>query len=174
MNKVKLQVRVQVKAGDRNYPFVSPAFAPNGKIKPGVAVIRGKEVAVERTLGYYLRHNQNGNRRPERVGTDAAAALNAMRRKEAALKAKSLGITVVEGPKEVAGERIRLADATAEYLAEVQKHKRPKTYDACGLASQSLHIAAGDVVCVVTRLTFLVRTLREQRNCFNARGAKRW
>jgi integrase/recombinase XerD len=134
MNKVKLQVRVKVKAGDGNYPFVSPAFAPNGKIKRGVAVIGGKEVAVERTLGYYLRHNRNGNRRPEPVGNDAAAALNAMRRKEAALKAKSLGITVVEGSKGVAGERTRLSDATAEYLAEVQKHKRPKTYDAYGHA----------------------------------------
>lgn len=130
MNKVKLQVRVQVKAGDRNYPFVSPAFATNRKIKPGVAIIRGKEVAVEQTLGYYLRYNQNGNRRLERVGTDTTAALNAMRRKEAALKAKSLGITVIEGSKEVARERTHLSDATAEYLAEIQKHKRPKTYDA--------------------------------------------
>jgi integrase/recombinase XerD len=130
MSKVKLQVRVKVKADDRKYPFVSPAFAPNGKIKLGVAIIRGKALPVERTLGYYLRYTENGKRQLEPVGTDPAMALNAMRRKEAALKAKSLGIAVVEVPKQVAGARIRLADATAEYLAEVQKHKRPKTYDA--------------------------------------------
>jgi hypothetical protein len=87
VSKVKLQVRVQVKAGDRNYPFVSPAFAPNGKIKPGVAVIRGKEAPVERTLGYYIRYTENGKRRPEPVGTDAGVALNTMRRKEATPKA---------------------------------------------------------------------------------------
>jgi len=130
VNKVKLQVRVQVKRGDRKYPFVSSAFAPNGKIKPGVAVIRGKEVPVERTLGYYFRYTENGKRRLHAVGTDAALALNAMRRKEAELKAKSLGVAIVEESKPVTGERIRLADAVADYLAEVQKHKRPKTYDA--------------------------------------------
>jgi len=130
MSRVKLQVRVKVKAGDRNYPFVSPAFASNGKIKPGVAVIRGKEVPVERTLGYYLRYTENGKRRLKPVGTDATKALDAMRRTEAALKAKSLGVAVVEEPKQVVTERIRLADAAAEYLDEVQEHKRPKTYDA--------------------------------------------
>jgi ribosomal protein L19 len=63
MSKVKLQVRVQVKAGDRNYSFVSPAFAPNGKIKAEVAIIRRKEMRVQRTLGYYIRYRENGKRR---------------------------------------------------------------------------------------------------------------
>jgi len=130
VNKVKLQVRVRVKAGDHKYPFVSPAFAPNGKIKPGVAIIRGKEVRVEQTLGYYIRYTEHGKRRLDAVGTDAAVALNAMRRKEAMLKAKSLGIALAEELKPLAGERIRIADAAAEYLAEIQKHKRPKTHDA--------------------------------------------
>lgn len=135
MSKVKLQVRVKVKAGDRKYPFVSPAFAPNGKIKPGVAIIgkaiTGKnEVPVVQTFGYYLRYTENGKRHLRYVGIDAAKALDSMRRTEAALKAKSLGIAVVEEPKQALTERIRLGDAAAEYLAEVQEHKRPKTYDA--------------------------------------------
>lgn len=53
-----------------------------------------------------------------------------MPHKEATLKAKSFGIAIVEGLKPVSGERILLAEAAADYLAEVQKHKRPKTYDA--------------------------------------------
>jgi hypothetical protein len=87
MSKVKLQVRVQVEAGDRNYPFVSPAFAPNGKINPGVVVIRGKETPIERTLGYYIPYTENRKRRLEPAGTDGGVAQNAMRRKEATLKA---------------------------------------------------------------------------------------
>jgi hypothetical protein len=130
MSKVKLQVRVQVKAGDRKYPFVTPVFAPNGKIKGGPRRHSREHVPVERTLGYYIRYTESGKRRLERVGTDATVALDAMRRKEAALKAQSLGIAVVEEAKPVAQQRVRLADAAAEYLAEVQKHKRPKTYDA--------------------------------------------
>jgi hypothetical protein len=114
MSKVKLQVRVQVKSGDRTYPFVTSVFAPNGKIKPGVAVIRGEKVPVERTLGYYIRYTENGKRRLERVGTDATVALDAMRRKEAALKAKSLGVPVTDEAKTVAQQRVRLADAAAE------------------------------------------------------------
>jgi len=35
MNTDKLRVRVHVKRGDRTYPFVSPAFLPNPKTKPG-------------------------------------------------------------------------------------------------------------------------------------------
>jgi integrase len=130
MSKVKLQVRVKVKAGDRNCPFVSPAFSPNGKTKPGVAVIDAKEAAVERTLGYYLRYTENGKRRLKPVGADAVNALNSMRLMEAALNAKAYGIRVAEESKQVAGERVRLADAATEYLAEVQKHKRLKTYNA--------------------------------------------
>ncbi len=130
MSKVKLQVRVKVNAGDRKSSFVSPAFTKNGKIKSGVAIIGGEEVAVERTFGYYLRYTDKGKRILKPAGSDAPKALNAMRRMEAALNAKSFGIPLNEDSKEVGGQRTRLRDAANEYLVEIQEHKRPKTYDA--------------------------------------------
>jgi hypothetical protein len=62
------------------------------------------------------------------VGDDAAEALAAARKMEATLKAKALGVAVKSSLPETPSNRIKLADAIAEYKAETKEHKSRRTY----------------------------------------------
>lgn len=134
-SKAQLQVRVRVRADDTRYPMVAPAFHANGKIKSGHAVIAGRETEVAEVMNYYIRFSEDGKRRTENVGCEPVAALAAMQRKEAELRAKSFGLAVTvpepaEPKRESPAKRVKLLEAVEEYLAEVRQHKRPKTYAA--------------------------------------------
>lgn len=76
----------------------------------------GKEQKVKGR--YCLRFTQDGRRRFKLVKGDAAVATAAAAQKtELALKAKAVGIGVVDESK---FERIKLADAIAEYKAKIK------------------------------------------------------
>jgi hypothetical protein len=61
-------------------------WTPNGRLKPNVAILNGKEQKVEGP--YYLRFTEGGQQRSELVEGDAAMAAAAAQKKEAVLQAK--------------------------------------------------------------------------------------
>ena len=123
MNTVKVMIRG--KLGGK-YPFLPAVVNSNGRIKPGVALVGGVEQKVEGS--YYLRFTKDGQRRFGWVGDDAAEALTAARKMEATLKAKAAGVAVKSFMHETPSERIKLANAIAEYKAETKEHKARRTY----------------------------------------------
>jgi hypothetical protein len=87
--------------------------------------VNGNEPKVEGR--YYLRFTEGGKRRFGLVGGDAAMAAAAAQKKEAALKAKAAEVAIAEDSKP---QRIKLADAIAEYEAEIKEHKAWSSYRA--------------------------------------------
>jgi integrase/recombinase XerD len=123
VNTVKVMIRAKL---DGKYPYLPAAVNSNGRIKPGVGLVGGVEQKVKGS--YYLRFTEDGQRRFGWVGDDAAEALTAARKKEATLRAKALGVAVKSFLPETPSERIKLADAIAEYKAETKEHKARRTY----------------------------------------------
>ncbi|MGA2431076.1 MAG: site-specific integrase [Candidatus Acidiferrum sp.] len=123
MNTVKVMIRAKL---DGKYPYLPAVIKSNGRVKPGVAMVGGVEQKVEGS--YYLRFTEDGERRFVWVGDDAADALTAARKMEATLKATALGLVVKSSLPETRSERIKLADAIAEYKTETQEHKARRTY----------------------------------------------
>ena len=111
------------------YPYLPAAWNGHGRLKPNVALVDGNEQKVQ---GRYYRHfTEGGKRRFGLVGAAAAMAAAAAQKKETAIKAKALGIALVE---EIQGERIKLADAIAAHKAEIEEHKVKRTYVAYAYA----------------------------------------
>ncbi len=119
VNTVKVMIRTKV--GGR-YPYFPAAFNGNGRIKPGVALIKGAETRVRGS--YYLRYVEGSTRRLSRVGTDPAAAAAAAKRKELALKAQAAGIRTVEPTSSVV-DRVALTETVEKYLDRLRLGKRP-------------------------------------------------
>lgn len=123
MNKVRVMIRAKVGG---KYPYLPAVINSNGRIKPGVALVGGVERKVQGS--YHLRFTDGGYRRWKPLGKDAAEAMNAARKIEATLRAKTLGVAVQSSLIETPSERIKLADAIAEYKAETKEHKSDRTY----------------------------------------------
>ena len=126
MNTVTVMIRARLNG---KYPYLPAVWNGNGRLKPNVAFVNGNEQKVKGP--YYLRFTQDGRRRFKLVKGDAAVATAAAQKAELALKAKAVGIGVVEESK---CERIKLADAIAEYKAEIKEHKAKRTYVAYAYA----------------------------------------
>jgi len=126
MNTVTVMIRARLSG---KYPYLPAVRNGNGRLKPNVALVDGNEQKVRGR--YYLRFTEGGKRRFEPVKGDAAAAAAAAQKAELALKAKAVGIGVVEESK---CERIKLADAIADYKAEIKEHKAKRTYVAYAYA----------------------------------------
>jgi hypothetical protein len=122
MNTVTVMIRAKLNG---KYPYLPAVWNGNGRLKANVALVKGNEQKVEGR--YYLRFTQDGRCRFNLVKGDAAVATVAAQKEELALKAKAVGIGVVEETK---GEGIKLADAVAAYKAETKEHKAKKTYVA--------------------------------------------
>jgi len=123
VNTVKVMIRAKL---DGKYPYLPAVVNGNGRIKPGVALVGGVERKVEGS--YYLRFTEDGKRRFVWVGDDPAEAIMAARKMETTLKAKALGLAVKSPLPETPSERIKLADAIADYKAETKEHKSRRTY----------------------------------------------
>ena len=126
MNTVTVMIRTRLNG---KYPYLPAVWSGNGRLKPNVALVNGNEQKVEGQ--YYLRFTEGGNRRFEMVDGEASDAVVAAQKKAAVLKAKAVGIALVEDSKT---ERIKLADAIAEYKAEIKEHKAWATYRAYSTA----------------------------------------
>jgi integrase/recombinase XerD len=120
---VNLTKRVQTDQGLRYCPV---AHSANGRVKPDMVVVNGKEEGHEEGA-YYLEWREDGKRVRLSVGKDAADACARRLRKEAELNAVNNGVTVV--PDGQNGHR-SLAAAVAEFLDETRLTKKPKTLAA--------------------------------------------
>jgi integrase/recombinase XerD len=98
----------------------------NGRVKPDVVVVNGKEERHQEGA-YYLEWREGSKRVRQSAGKDPADASARRLRKEAELNAVNNGVTVV--PDGQNGHR-SLAAAVAEFLDETKLTKKPKTLAA--------------------------------------------
>jgi integrase/recombinase XerD len=122
--EVNLTKRVQTAQGWRYRRVVLSA---NGRIKPEVVVVNGKEERHSEGA-YYLEWREGGKRVRLSVGKDAADAGARRLRKEAELNAVNNGVEVV--PETSKNGHRSLAAAVTEYLEETKLTKKPKTHAA--------------------------------------------
>jgi integrase len=120
---VNLTKRVQTANGMRYCPVAESA---NGRVKPDVVVLNGREERHSEGA-YYLEWREDNKRVRLSVGKDAADAGARRQRKEAELNALNSGVSVM--PENGNGHR-SIATAVAEFLDETELTKKPKTVAA--------------------------------------------
>lgn len=129
MNReVNLTKRVQTPYGWRYGRLV---FSANGRIKPDLAVVNGKQ-ECHKEGAYYLEWREGSKRVRVSVGKDPADASARRQRKAAELNAVNHGIAVV--PENGQNGRRSVAAAVAEFLDETKLTKKPKTLAAYRVA----------------------------------------
>ncbi len=122
--EVNLTKRVQTTHGWR---YCRALLAANGRLKPDVVVVNGKEERHHEGA-YYLEWREGAKRVRLSVGKDAADASARRLRKEAELNAVNNGVAVASENGQD-GHRL-LAAAVSEYLEETTLTKKPKTLAA--------------------------------------------
>jgi integrase/recombinase XerD len=169
MNTVTVMIRARLNG---KYPYLPAVWNGNGRLKPNVALVNGKEQRVKGP--YYLRFTLDGRRRFKLVRGDAAVATAAARKAELALKAKAIGIGVVEETK---CERIELADAIAEYEGEIKEHKAWSTYRAYSTALKlfvkgcnKIYVDEVSRGCIMSLSAALKKAEFAERTVFNRFG----
>ncbi len=125
---VHLTKRVQTADGLRYCPVAQSA---NGRVKPDVVVVGGKEERHPEGA-YYLEWRENNKRVRLSVGKDASDSSARRQRKEAELSALNNGVAV-QAENAQNGHR-SLAAAAAEFLDETKLTKKPKTLAAYATA----------------------------------------
>jgi integrase/recombinase XerD len=168
---VKLYIRVRLPDG--SYPYLKPAYASNGRIRPHHAIHEGKATPFPGS-SYYLRVSVDGKRTWEPAGDDPSLALVSLQKKTHALQAVALGLaeTVPSPPSATPDEPSRvdeskrlLADCVTEYIVETTEHKSTRT-----LAAYKLTVLAfcGSVTGTPykggTRESFLAKVAATQKN----------
>lgn len=123
--KVRLYIRIRLTNGAR--PYANPVYSANKKLKPFYALVAGKPEHHPEGV-YNLRYRKNGKLVWESVGTDPQTAATKRSKQELLLATQEAGIEVVNETSEPEGQP--LAEAVAEYLAEVKAAKAKKTYTA--------------------------------------------
>jgi len=128
--KVRLYIRIRLADGSRHY--ADPFYLSNGKPKPLYGLVDGKPEHHPEGV-YHLRYcRRDGKRVYETVGNDVWAALTARLKRERTLEAQEMGIEIVEPEAKPQGHD--LAEASAQYLAEVKAGKSHKTHIAYRVA----------------------------------------
>jgi integrase/recombinase XerD len=125
--EVNLTKRVQTPHGWR---YCRVVLSANGRIKPDVVVVNGKEERHSEGA-YYLEWREGSKRVRLSVGKDPADAGARRQRKEAELNALNHGVTVA--PDGQNGHR-SLAAAVTDFLDETKLTKKPKTHSAYSTA----------------------------------------
>jgi integrase/recombinase XerD len=125
--EVNLTKRVQAPHGWR---YCSVLLSANGRVKPDVVVVNGKEERHPEGA-YYLEWRDGAKRIRLSVGKNAADAAARRQRKESELNALNNGVTVV--PDGQNGHR-SLAAAVTEFLDETKLTKKPRTHSAYSTA----------------------------------------
>ncbi len=120
---VNLTKRVQTDQGLRYCPVAESA---NGRIKPDMVLVDGKEERHNEGA-YYLEWREHGKRVRLSVGKDAQDAAARRQRKEAELNALNNGVSVL--PENGSGHKT-VAAAVASFLEETELTKKPKTVAA--------------------------------------------
>ena len=128
--KVRLYIRIRLADGKRHY--ADPFYRSNEKPKPLYALVEGKLEHHPEGV-YHLRYcRADGKCVYEAMGNDVWAALAARLKRERTLEAQEVGIEIVEPEAKPQGHD--LAEASAQYLAEVRAGKSHKTHIAYRVA----------------------------------------
>lgn len=121
---VNLTKRVGTGSNRRFYPVV---MAGNGRVKPDMVLIDGKETKVAGG-SYHIEWRENGERRRENVGEDAAQAANRRFRKQMELQATDAGLEVVGNEPKI--KRVLITDAIDDTIEEIKLNLKPKSISA--------------------------------------------
>lgn len=122
--EVNLTKRIDTPEGRR---FCKVVIGPNGRIKPDWVLVNGREEKHPEG-GYYLDWRTDGLRRRMAVGTDATAASNSRSRKQAELEAITQGLVVTDPVEAEEDSRLRLREAAADFLEDIQLSRQRKTW----------------------------------------------
>jgi integrase len=144
MPGLTVTLEIRIKLADGRHPFVPAVITSNGRVKPFVGMVNGKE-EQHKEGSYYIRWRENGSQPRACVGRDPQLALIKMQRKEQVLKSLSLGLKiedegnlgshVVLADSDGCKTRITVVDAVTEYMAELRaKGRARKTLSAYDLA----------------------------------------
>jgi hypothetical protein len=87
-----------VNLGSGKWRFCPAAQSPNGRVRPDYVIVEGKP-ELHKEGAYYIDWYQNGKRRRESVGKNAADAFATAERQTQLLKNEALGIHVVPADK---------------------------------------------------------------------------
>ena len=131
--RARLYIRVRLEDG--RHPFLQPVYSANAKIKSFYAVVNGEPEHHPEGV-YYARYVRGGKRVWEAVGTDAASATIALRKRNAILTAADANVEVVSDDHEETSSDRSITAAIVEYLDEVRAAKSHKTYLAYAIALQ--------------------------------------
>ncbi len=112
--------------GEPGYRYCPVVLSANGRIKPDVVLIDGREERHPEGA-YYLEWRDGAKRHRLSVGKNAADANARRLAKEAELNAINHGVAVT--PEKKNGQR-SLATAVAEYLDEIKLTKKPRSHAA--------------------------------------------
>jgi len=164
--EVNLSKRIQTPRGLR---YCRVIWAPNGRIKPHVVLIDGKEV-VHSEGSYYIEWREDGKRLRLSVGNDPVEAAVERQRKEAELGAVRAGLKVTDP-----NGRKSLRGAVDEYLSDTRLTKKPKTLAAYTTAlhyfQESCHRQYVEEITRTDMLKFaaFLRDEKDQspRSCWN-------
>jgi integrase/recombinase XerD len=126
--EVNVTKRVRTARGPR---YCAVAFSANGRIKPDVVLVNGREERHPEGA-YYLEWRDGAKRIRLSVGKNAADAGARRQRKEAELNALNNGVAVV--PDDGQNGHRSLAAAVADFLDETKLTKKPKTHSAYSTA----------------------------------------
>jgi hypothetical protein len=127
---VTLEIRIKLPNG--KHPFVPAVVTPNGRVKPFMGLVNGKE-QLHKQGRYYIRWRENGKQLRTCLGKDPQLALAKMQRKKQVLKSRSVGLTIEDDSDREPG--VTIADAVSQYLAELRaKGRARKTLMAYTLA----------------------------------------
>jgi integrase len=109
--------------------FCRAVLSANGRVRPDVVIVNGKEERHPEGA-YYIEWREGSKRIRHSVGKNATEAGAARLRKEAELNARALGVPIAASQS---GSPL-IADAVAEYLAEIKVTKSASTLSAYTLA----------------------------------------
>ena len=144
--KSPVQLYIRVRLPDGTYPYLKPAYASNGRLRPHHAIHNGKAAHFPGS-SYHLRYRCDGKRVWEPAGDDPSLATVALQRKVHTLQGAVLGMPdptqlpisspVPPPPTPSNTQKRLLAVCVSEYIAETAEHKSTKT-----LAAYSLTVLA--------------------------------
>jgi hypothetical protein len=155
---IKLYIRVRLPDG--SYPYLKPAYASNGRLRPHHAIQNGRAVHFPGST-YYLRFHLGGRRVWESAGVDPTLAVINLQKKHLALREAALGIEPAPPPAlaqpatpiPISNNKRLLTDCVDTYIAEIKEHKSKKT-----LAAYRLTV---DAFCEVVKRTYVEDITRE-------------
>jgi len=125
----KVSLYIRVRRPDGKHSFLHPVWNGNRTLRTGYALVQGQAERHAEYV-YYLRYRRAKKRTWEAVGSDADAALVALKNRQHDLQGQSLGRSAPEPVPQV-DVPVALKDAINSYLADVRRFRAAKTIAAC-------------------------------------------